>query len=189
VRELVSAARWGPSASNNQALDWIALDDRERIAQLSRMTVDRLCKLVRLAANPLIGPIAGCIVGRPAVRAARRSVKSVRRLAVQKADGEDPVFFGAPVVLFGHTPIDNPFGRDDALYATHALMLAAERHDFGTCQIGIFQATAERAAELRRAIGLPEGRRLQVVIALGQGRYTYRRLLPRRIPNLIWNPR
>jgi len=189
VREIVSAARWGPSAENNQALDWIALDDRDRIANLSRATVERLGRLVRLAAHPLTSPIAACVVGREGVRAARRSLPDVRRLSARAADGEDPVFFGAPVVLFGHTPLGNPFGRDDAVYAAHALMLAAEHRGLGTCHIGIFQLTAERSSELRRAIALPEGRRLQVAIAVGQARLSYRRLLPRRIPNLIWNPR
>ena len=81
------------------------------------------------------------------------------------------------------------FGRDNAIYATYNVMLAAQRSDLATCQIGFFQAVAARSGRLCREIGIPEGRVPQVAVALGYPLHTFRRVPPRRTPDLAWNPR
>jgi len=53
---------------------------------------------------------------------------------------------------------------------------------------GYFQTILDRSSRLRRALGLPEGRRAQVALVLGYPQYRFHRLLPRRKPDLVWNP-
>jgi len=189
VRELVSIGRWGPTAHNSQGLDWMAFDDRTRIAELSKATIDGMRRFARLAANPLVGLLLGIAVGREGVDQLRKGRPAIERMAARLDEGEDPIFYHAPVVLVGHTRKGNTFGRDDAIYATYNLMLAGERLGLGACQIGFFQAVVARSSGLRRAIGIPDGRAPQVAIALGFARHTFRRVPPRRIPDLAWNPR
>ena len=189
VREIVTSAQSAPTARNNQALDWIALDDRARITELGRATVARMQQLVRWAENPVTRPAFRIAAGREAAHAARAYARTVRRLARELDHGNDPIFHHAPVVLIGHAVSGNPFGRDDAIYATYNMMLAAERYGLGTCQIGFFQMMVERSPKLARSLALPEGRVPQVAFTLGYPRYPYRRMVPRRIPNLAWNPR
>lgn len=157
VRELVDLARWAPTASNKQPVDWLAFDDPERIAALSTQTVAVLAQ-------------------------------DGERLARQQAQGKDPVFYWAPVLLLAHVPDDKSFGRDDAAYATYNLMLGAERMGLGTCLIGYFVAAYKDSYELRRTLGLPLGRRVEVAIILGFPRYRFVRLLPRRRMDISWNP-
>lgn len=189
VRELVSIGRWAPTASNNQAFDWIAFDDRVRIAELSKGTVEGMIRFVRLAGSPFLRPFVRIAVGRANAERLRSAAPSIRRMANQLADGGDPIFYHAPTVLIGHSPKGNMFGRDDAIYATYNLMLYAERFGLGTCQIGFFQAVVSRSAKLRRSISIPEGRVPQVAVALGYPQHPFRRFPTRRLPDLIWNPR
>jgi len=41
--------------------------------------------------------------------------------------------------------------------------------------------------ELDHAMGLPKGHRVEVVLALGYPQHHFRRVLPRRKPELAWN--
>jgi nitroreductase/NAD-dependent dihydropyrimidine dehydrogenase PreA subunit len=189
VRDLASITRWAPSAHNLQAFDWIAFDDRARIAALSKATVEQMGRYGRLLQNPFLRPLLYLALDRELVRRGRQSQSGIAALVARASRGEDPIFHHAPVVLIGHSPRGSLFGRDDAIYATYNLMLAAERLELGTCQIGFFQAVVERSARLRRAIALPEQRAPQVAVALGYPRHSFRRSLPRRQPNLAWNPR
>ena len=189
VLELIGLARWAPTASNNQALDWIAFDDRARIAEMSQATVAGMLRLARIAGNRLVRPFLRLAVGREVSQKLREGLPGIRRMVERLASGSDPIFYHAPVVLVGHSPSGNLFGRDDAIYATYNMMLAAERYGLATCQIGFFQAVVSRSGRLRKAIGVPEGRAPQVAIALGYPRHTFRRVPPRRVPNVIWNPR
>lgn len=189
VRELVSVGRWAPTASNNQGLDWTAIDDRTRIAELSEATVRTLLRVARMARNPLVRLILRLVLGRENAQAARRGLAGAQSLADRAQEGVDPIFYRAPVLLIGHTKPSSMFGRDDAIYATYNLMLAAERHGLATCQIGLFQLPLARSRKLRRAASLPEGRVPQVCLVLGYPQYQFRRMVLRRIPDLVWNPR
>jgi nitroreductase/NAD-dependent dihydropyrimidine dehydrogenase PreA subunit len=187
VRKLVDAARWTPSANNEQPVDWLVFDDPDRIVALSAQVVGVLAHTARLLRNPLLRPFLRLALGAEKVKKGLESADSFERLAQRHAQGEDPIFRHAPVVLVAHVPNDDYFGRDDAIYATYNLMLAAQRIGLGTCQIGYFLVALDRSRELRSALGLPDGRRVEVALTLGYPKYRFRRVPPRRQPDLLWN--
>ncbi len=189
VRDLVTLGRWAPTASNSQSIDWIAFDDRERITELSDAVLSAFRRFAKLAGNPALRPFVPLAIGRATMRRLRSVEASVDRLLRRRDAGDDPIFYRAPVVLIGHGPASNSLGRDDAIYAAYNMMLTAGHFGLGTCQIGYFQIAFEMSARLRRRVPLPEGRTAQVALALGYARHTFRRVLPRRSPNLTWNPR
>ena len=189
VRDLVSASRWGPSASNSQDIDWVAIDDRARMTELSKTTIERIRLLGRLASNPITRFVLRFVLGRDMAKNAARAARFGDEMLDRWSKGRDPLFHNAPVVLVGHARERRPFARDDAVFAAYNLMLAAERQGLATCQIGILQAAVEKSGKVRRMLGLPEGREAQIVLVLGYPLYPFRRLVPRRMPELGWNPR
>ena len=94
------------------------------------------------------------------------------------------MFHAAPVLLIAHVPRWDRFGRDDAAFAAYNVMLAAERMGLGTCQIGFLQAALDFSRKLRRSLGLPSGRRAEVELILGRPKHPFRRVLPRRRPEI-----
>lgn len=189
VRELVNIGRWAPSASNNQALDWIAIDDRSRIAELSRMTIALLRQFTRLARHPLARIGLAVALGPRNARQAAQGFEAAESLSERARQGIDPIFYDAPLLLIGHHREGHPLGRDDAIYAAYNIMLAAQRYGLATCQIGLFQLPLERSRKLRRAAAIPDGRVPQVCLVVGYPRYHFRRMVVRRPPDLVWNPR
>jgi len=189
VRDLASVSRWGPSAQNSQDVDWIAIDDRARITEMSKATLDEIRRFSHLMRHPVLRGVLRLFLGRELTKSAGRNPRVGEELLDRWAKGLDPVFYNAPVVLVGHTRSRRAFARDDAIYAAYNLMLAAERQGLSTCQIGIFQMTAEHSNKVRRMLGLSEGRTAQVTLVLGYPLHPFRRLVPRRMPELVWNPR
>lgn len=189
VRDLVSVSRWGPSAENSQDIDWVAIDDRARITELSKAAIDQIRLFARLVASPLLRPILRLFLGQEAVKNIARNRKVGDQFLDRWSKGSDPLFYNAPVVLIGHARSRRPFARDDAVYSAYNLMLAAERQGLSSCQVGIFQMVIERSRRVRRMLGLPEGRSAQIILTLGYPLHRYRRLVPRRGPELTWNPR
>ncbi len=187
VRELVDVARWGPSASNEQPVEWLAFDDPDRIAALRGQAVAVLAQTVRLLRSRLLRPFLRLALGSEQVEKGLESADSFEGLAECHAQGEDLIFFHAPVVLMAHVPDADYFARDDAVYAAYNLMLAAQRMALGTCQIGFFIVALDRSRGLRRALGLPEDRRVEVVLVLGYPKYRFHRVPSRRRPAIVWD--
>ncbi len=188
VRQLIDVSRWVPSASNAQVVDWVGLNDPERIARLSAEVVGTLGRAARLVQNRLLRPFLYLALGRRNVEKAVASADGFQRLAEAQARGEDPIFHHAPVVLAAHVPQGAYFGRDDAVYAAYNLMLAAERLGLGTCHIGYVNVALRRSQEPQRMLGVPPERQIEVVLTLGYPRFQFRRALFRRRMELEWNP-
>ncbi len=189
VRDLIDLGRWAPTASNSQAVDWIAFDDPTRIEELGRGVVGEIARYVRLSRMPVVRWLLPLFLRKDTRRQLRKGHTLLERFEAAQQRGEDPIFYGAPVVLVGHCPSRKIFSRDDAVYAAYNIALVAETFGLGACQIGFFQLVAERSGRLLRRIGLPAGRTPQVALILGYPRHEFRRGIPRRSPNLIWNPR
>ena len=183
VRELIDISRWVPSASNQQQVDWLAFDDREQIASFSAQIVSLFGLGVRLLRNPVLRPLWRLAFGRRADRLAVSGEFMVER----HKHGRDPILFDAPVLLVAHVRRHSPFGRDDSVYAAYNLMLAAQRLGLGTCHIGFFKVALAFSPWLRKSLGLPRGRQPEVVLTLGYPQDHFRRALPRRRPDLVWN--
>ncbi len=186
VAQLIDAARWVPSASNGQPVDWLAIDDPARIAALSAGAVGVLAATAQILRNPLARLVLRVAHGKEKVASATRRADGFDEMAARHAAGDDPIFFHAPIVLVAHVPKADYFGRDDAVYAAYNLMLAARTLGLGTCQIGFFQVALDRSIGLRAALNLPLGRAPQVTLVLGYPRYDFHRLVPRREPEIQW---
>lgn len=183
IRQLIDIARWVPSASNTQQVDWLVFDDPAQIKAMSDQIVALFARAAHWLCFPLLKPLWALALG----RRAKNLERSARRMEQQHAQGQDPILFNAPVLLVAHTRRGAPFSRDDAVYATYNLMLAAQQMGLSTCQIGFFIVALGFSRKLGWMLGLSKRRQAQVALVLGYGRHPFRRSLPRRQPNITWN--
>ncbi len=181
VASLVDTTRWAPSGKNLQAVSWLAVDDTETIFLLSERTVN---VLVRGAEDlrKSITPETGAQKKKEALFQA----KTLEHLGRKFNKGEDPIFFGAPVVLFAITPHSH-FGRDDAVISGYTMQLAAVKMGLATCQIGYFIAGVVMNKELGKDIlNIPDDREIQMVLTLGYPKYKMRRAVHRAPLSFHW---
>jgi nitroreductase len=174
VKSLIDIARCVPSADNAQPVDWLIFDAPGLIAELSRQTVAVFEQKLQQ--------------DRKNMSATVEDIQDFERIIQQRAQGMDPIFFKAPVLLLAHVPVEDSFGRDDATYAAYNIILAAQRMGLGNCLIGYFIYALENSGRLRRRLGLPDNRRVEVALVLGYPKYQFRRTVPRRRTEIIWNP-
>jgi nitroreductase/NAD-dependent dihydropyrimidine dehydrogenase PreA subunit len=173
VKLLIDIAGSVPSADNAQPVDWLVFDDPGLIAELSRQTVAVFEQKLHQ--------------DRKDMSAAVEDIQDFERIIQQHAQGMDPIFFKAPALLLAHVPVEDSFGRDDATYAAYNIILAAQRMGLGTCLIGYFIYTLESSGQLRRRLGLPDNRRVEVALVIGYPKYQFRRAVPRRRMEIVWN--
>lgn len=181
IEDLIKVSRGAPSAKNRQTVDWIAIDNQEKITQLRIKTVAVLGDIARDLRIKAQGPGLDEKLQRQHLLYA----KSLEFLERKQDRGEDAVFYRAPVVLLAHVPLGE-FGVEDAVYAGYSLMLAAHMQGLGTCQIGYFSIAVAQNKDLLRDVGVPEGREIALAMILGYQKYRYRREIPRRTPEVVW---
>jgi nitroreductase len=93
------------------------------------------------------------------------------------------------VVLAGYCDAGSLCAREEATYAAYNITLLAERVGLGTCHIGSIQLLLEEFSQLQHGgLGIPGGKELQVILTLRYPAWKFRRLVPRRMPDIKWNP-
>ncbi len=158
---LGGAAGRGPAGSDGVKLPEAALDCRERWGKGSRI----VCGGDELAAHCRTSVLPGWSNGKV---------------------GYDFILRGAPTVIMACTPADYRWGKQDCAIALTFLELAAEARGLGVCWAGYLTRVAGVHAPLRQALSVPEGYVVHGGLMLGEHKYSYRRVPPRKPLSVQW---
>ncbi|HUD74633.1 MAG TPA: nitroreductase family protein [Terracidiphilus sp.] len=157
LKALLDVARRAPTASNSQKLHWIVAGDGAKVHALSAEVMNWM----------------------------RTSDISPERLA-QWDSGYDFVLRGAPTLVVACAPEDYGWGKQDSAIALTFLELAAEARGLGVCWAGYLTRVAAVHAPLRQALAVPEGYAVCGGLMLGERKYPYRRVPPRKPLSVQW---
>lgn len=169
VKELLDVARRAPTANNSQKLHWIVVDDKAKVHALSRKVMDWM----RTS-------------GSSNVMSWMRTSGSIPEILAQWESGYDHVLRGASTVVLACAPEDYGWGKEDCVIALTYLELAAEARGLGVCWAGILTRIASVHAPLRQALLVPEGYAVYGGLMLGERKYKYGRIPPRKPLSVHW---
>jgi nitroreductase/NAD-dependent dihydropyrimidine dehydrogenase PreA subunit len=157
LEALLDVARRAPTASNSQKLHWIAVEEKAKVHALARETVNGL-----------------------------RSVGFSQTVLRQWENGYDFALRGAPAVVVACAPADYEWGKQDCAIALTFLELAAEARGLGACWTGYLTRVAGAYAPLRQALSVPDGYAVCGGLMLGESKYRYRQIPPRKPLSVQW---
>ncbi len=157
LEALLDVARRAPTASNSQKLHWIVVNGKSKVHALSVEVMNRL----------QMWDISKARLG-------------------QWERGYDFVLRGAPVVIAVCTPEDYGWGKQDCAIALTFLELAAEARGLGVCWAGFLTRVASVHAPLRKSLAVPEGYVVHGGLMLGERKYSYRLVPPRKPLSVRW---
>lgn len=161
IEEAIDAARWAPSAANQQPCHWLVIRNAAEIKRLAGNVVDGL----RNARDR--GPLYSSIV--------------------EKWDkGEDLVLWNAPCLVVVHASDEWPWSPVDCAIALTQFELAAWAEGLGCCWSGLLMWMAREFPPVKEALNLPEGHGVHGALMVGWPRYAYHRSPPRAEARITW---
>ena len=167
IRRLIEIARYAPTASNTQLVEWLVFDGRDTVKEFAKLAADwaraMLEKDPRAAKNPYI----------PGIVAAWDA-------------GYDAVLRGAPAMVVASAPKEDRNGTVNLTLALSYLELAAPSMGLGACWAGLMQGALLGWPPLQKAIGLPEDHTHNYPMMLGYPKAKYFRLPQRKPPKITW---
>jgi len=157
LEALLEVAHRAPTASNSQKLHWIVVEGGASVRALSAEAMNWL----RASGIPAA-------------------------MSEQWDAGYDFILRGAPTVLVACAPADYGWGKQDCAIALTYLELAAETRGLGICWAGYLTRVAEAHAPLRQALAVPEGYVVCGGLMLGEHKYSYKLVPPRKPLSVQW---
>jgi len=150
IDQLLRAGTMAPSALNLQPWKFYILTKRKDILEFSKEIARASEEGIRKSG---LQGVLEQFMAEPHAKAAFAS--------------EDPVFHGAPVVVFITSPKANEWGPLDVAMCAQNIMLAAHSMGLGTCPIGFAKYVSLTTIYSRLAIPEPEQVNLAVTIGYG----------------------
>jgi nitroreductase/NAD-dependent dihydropyrimidine dehydrogenase PreA subunit len=167
IKKLIEIARYAPTASNTQMVEWTVFTDKAKIKELSGLTVEWMRSVLKKDPQPAYAPYLPMIV------------------AVWDA-GYDVVLRHAPAVVVASAPEQDPYGLVDVTLALSYLELAATSKGLGTCWAGLVQGAMLFSPQLKKEMGIPEGHTHYYPMMLGYPKPKFFRLPERKAPKINW---
>jgi nitroreductase/ferredoxin len=167
LQRLIEVARYAPSGSNSQRVQWLVLNSKEKVREVAGLTADWMRHLIE--------------EDHPVAKGYR-----LRGIVDAWDSGVDFICRGAAGLVITHAPADYQAARADCTIAITFFDLAAPSFGLGTCWAGLFMFAAAQWPPLRKALDLPEGHACFGAMMIGYPKYTYLRLPPRREPVIKW---
>jgi nitroreductase len=156
IEQVLDAGRMAPSAMNKQPWHFYVLTKKETIESFSR----------EIAAVALKGTLKSGISGiKQVIKAAAGLLHFAHGINLLLS--KDPVFYGAPVVIFLTASRDNDWASLDIGMCAQNMMLAAKAAGLDTCPIG-FGKFVEKTKIYSR-LHVPDSEEVKLAIILGYG--------------------
>ena len=186
LETLVDTCRYAPTGSNVQNVEILVIQDRERIAKLSNLTVEFIRRNVaQVEAKTAELKVAGKEI--PAdLQYAIQTLAGRRRVLAAQEMGRDPIFHKAPAVMVFHSIPLTSTPKDNGVLTAHTAALTAMTLGVETCYIGYFEYAANNHPPVIEDLGLPPGNVVTSVLMLGYPKYKFVRAVDRKPLRVRW---
>lgn len=164
---LIEVARYAPTGSNKQKVEWTVFEESEKVNKLASLVVEWTKSL------------AGNI---PDVKTA----STMAKIGNSWDRGNDSILHGSPYLILVHAQENLPSAEADCVIAMTYLELYAASRGLGTCWAGFLNAAANSYKPLLKELDLPEGHKCFGAVMIGYPKHQYKLIPERKKANINW---
>jgi nitroreductase/NAD-dependent dihydropyrimidine dehydrogenase PreA subunit len=167
IRRLIEIARYAPTGSNTQLVEWLVFNGKDTVREFAKMSAEWARAMLKKNPDAVKNPyIPGIVAAWDA--------------------GYDAVLRGAPALVVASAPKTDLNGTVNLTLALSYLELAAPTMGLGACWAGLLKGAMLSWPPLQKAIGLPEDHTHYYPMMLGYPKAKYFRLPERKKPKITW---
>ena len=191
IEIIIDGARFAPSGHNSQSTEFLVVQDRAVLNQVSAMVIEYLKFEIKRFANPFFRTLA-LLADREKAESGLHEIPGFKRMIQMFESGADPILNGAPVLLAFHSQRTIGFADINAQLALQNASLVAHSLGIGhfytgwviaPCRAPMARAWNRRIPSL---IGIPPGNELHGALALGHPIPKFKNMIERKSPQIRW---
>ena len=191
IETIIDGARFAPSGHNSQSTEFLVVQDRAVLNEVSATVIEYLKFEIKRFSNPLFRTMA-LLADRDLAESGLHEIPGFKRMIQMFESGADPILNGAPVLLAFHARRTVGFADVNAQLALQNASLVAHALGIGhfytgwvlsPCRAPMARAWNRRIPDL---IGIPHGNELYGALALGYPIPRFKNMIERKSPQIRW---
>ncbi len=183
---LIDLCRYCPTGSNRQTLEIIVIENEEKMARLSNLTVDYFEQAIDKIENAVKEYVDQGKDIPEDLEYHHARLGFLRMLVMARGMGWDVILHKAPAVMVFHSPVLTSTPKDDCVIAAHTVALTARTMGLETCYIGLLAGASKTYQPIREELALPNGHEVGSVLVLGYPTMKFLRTVDRFPMRVRW---
>ena len=191
IDTIIEGARFAPSGHNSQSTEFLVVQDRTVLNEVSATVIAYLKFEIKRFSNPLFRAMA-LAANRDSAESGLHEIPGFKRKVQMFESGADPILNGAPLLLVFHAHRMVGFGDVNAQLALQNASLVAHALGIGHFYTGwvLAPCRAPMARKWNRRIpnllGIPADNNLYGALALGYPIPRFKNMIERKPPQIRW---
>jgi nitroreductase/NAD-dependent dihydropyrimidine dehydrogenase PreA subunit len=182
IEQVLSLARYAPTASNEQNVGYIVITDKKLIEKSAKAIFGFASRLYDRTKKGIVK-----LIVRSTGLAENRYIKAMDYAQKQtKEAGRDLILHNAPVLILIHAPKKTRFACDNCNIAAATIINYAHSLGLGTCFIGFLTVALRYSKKLRGRLGVPNDRKVHACLVMGYPSYQHAKTVSRKKPDVKW---
>jgi nitroreductase/NAD-dependent dihydropyrimidine dehydrogenase PreA subunit len=191
IESIIDGARFAPSGHNSQSTEYLVVQDKAVLNQVSAMVIEYLKFEIKRFSNPLFRTMV-LLADRESAESGLHEIPGFKRMVQMFESGADPILKDASVLLVFHARRTIGFADVNAQLALQNASLVA--HSMGIGHFYTGWVLAPGRAPMARAwnrripslIGIPTGNTLHGALALGYPIPRFKNMIERKPSQIRW---
>jgi len=184
LNKILDAGRYAPTGTNSQNVHYVVLTSPDRIEELQKMTIRFYDKIFSRARGRLGMLLFSLIAGRKTAEYLRDSLPKIEYANEQMKQGNDRLFYHAPVVILAHAESWDTCSSFNCSVALYHCSLMAHTLGLGCCFNGFLWNAANHTSNIKGWLGIPSDHKCYAAMTLGFPNVKYPRLVHRDPPKV-----
>ena len=191
IKTIIDGARFAPSGHNSQSTEFLVVQDRAVLNEVTATVIEYLKFEIKRFSNPLFRTTA-LLADRDSAKSGLHEIPGFKRKIQMFESGVDPILNGAPVLLVFHAQRTIGFADVNAQLALQNASLVAHALGIGNFYTGwvLSPCRAPMARSWNRRIpsllGIPPDNNLYGALALGYPIPRFKNMIERKPPKIRW---
>ena len=186
MREILGAGRHAPTGRNSQNVHYVVLQSPVEIEQLRKMTLDFYEKIFSRIGSRFGAFMVSLLAGRRRVESLRDSLPKMEHARKRIKQGEDCLFYHAPVVVVAHAESWDTCSAFNCSAALYNCSLMAQTLGIGCCFNGYLVSAVNHERSIKRWLHIPHDHLCFAAMTLGYQKVKFQALVERESPKVQW---
>jgi nitroreductase/NAD-dependent dihydropyrimidine dehydrogenase PreA subunit len=193
IKKIIEGASFAPSGHNSQSTEFLVVQDKVMLNQVSESVIEYLKFEIKRFANPFFRAVA-LLGDKELTESGLNEIPGFKRLIHLFESGADPILFGAPVLIVFHAKRRIGFSDVNAQLALQNASLVAHSMGIGHFYTGwvVSPCRAPMARNWNRRIpnllSIPSENKIHGALALGYPIPKFKNTIKRKSPQIKWFP-
>lgn len=186
LKQILEAGRYAPTGTNSQNVRYLLLTSPEKIDQLRDITISFYTKIFSRIQSWFGSLMLSWMAGAKTVEYLRESLPKFEYAYKKMKEGEDRLFYHAPVVILTHAESWDSSSSFNCSSALYQCSLMAQSLGLGCCFNGLLVNAVNHNRKIKGWLGIPADHTCYAAMTLGYPDVKYERPVHRDPSKATW---